>query len=123
MTQSGNLTFTTNTARYLQLGKLVVVVGNVTITGTGSSGSKIALALPAALTARTLSVANPPQVVGQFHYFDASGLHITGSAILDTISELVFMQNGSVSSYIGVSPAFQAANTDTLEFTAQWELA
>lgn len=111
-------TFTTQCARYVQYGKTAIVHVAVTLTAAGSAGNAITMTLPAALT----MAISGQSTIGSFSYNDTSVTIYTGTVQLSSATTLTFIVSGNAN-FLGALPNFATANTDTLSFTMQVELA
>lgn len=103
-------------AVYIQIGKTVHVDVNLTVTGTGSSGSPIAIGLPVTAIANTKLVGN-----GLVHDSSTATDYWANSFADSTTT--VGLYDTVTSHQIGVDPAFALANGDTLRFHGFYESA
>jgi hypothetical protein len=120
VSQPGALGATINYATYQQIGKLALVTANITITGTGTSANRIVVS--------TLPIApkytGALSVIGAFSYQrTAASVIYSGSAIATSAAVAAFEVPAAAGDYMGVQPAFAAANTDVLSFTLCYEAA
>lgn len=115
LTQSGAVTFTTNTARYAKVGAVVHVNATLLITGSGSAGFAITVGgLPAAASANAIG--------GSFVYFDSGTNWYTGYTT-GVSQTTVTLQGGDYGDRIGISPNIAAANGDSLQINLMYESA
>jgi hypothetical protein len=113
--QAANRTSTNTYAKYLQVGKLVIASASITITATGSAGSRIEVrGLPVE------SATNAP-INGSGYYVDAGTAGYQVAAQLLSTTSIGFAYD--TSALIGQSPSFATANGDTLNFTVMYEAA
>lgn len=111
--QAANRTSTNTYAKYLQVGKLVIVSASITITATGSAGSRIEVrGLPVA------AATNAP-INGSGYYVDAGTAGYQVAAQVLTTTSIGFAYD--TVALIGQSPSFATANGDTLNFTVMYE--
>lgn len=119
LTQNVSVSFTTSYARYLTVGRLVVVRCLLLITGAGTGGNVIVVGgIPAAIAPAHSGAT--PITTGAFSYFDTGTSFYAGSVFPVGVSTLQFICSG-VASYLGATPNFAAANGDRISFNAVWE--
>ena len=89
MTQTGTLTFTTTSARYLRIGRFVVANFNLTGFSGGTNGAQITMTYGALPTPATRVC-----VFGSFRWFDAGNTNYAGTIIGDQAG-MAFHQDGN----------------------------
>ena len=120
---STNISKTVTTARYLKVGRLVVMNVALTITGAGTSNNAITVSTPSGGDAAA-SVSGP---IG-FGWYVRSGVGFywaQASFVTSTTIGLLYVPNAS-GAYIGTTngpSAFATQNNDTLAFTVTYEAA
>lgn len=112
--QPGSIAYTLNYCRYFQLGRLVVYSAYLSITGSGTGGSVIAVSVPK-------TAANGSNLaVGEFYYYDAStATNYSGVAILRSTTSLGFLVNQA--GEVGNSPNIAAASGDLVRLSVMYE--
>jgi hypothetical protein len=121
LTQSGAVTKTVTYAKYIQIGKTVIVQVFLDVTGTGTGANVVLVGLP--VTAAQNGV--KPQEVGTGTVYDLSAvLAYKGQAILQSSTTVQFRASGTSSGVLG-STDFTAAlaSGDQISFTAMYEAA
>lgn len=116
--QNGTRTSTTNYARYIQIGTLVIAHASVTITQAGSAGSLIECSLP--VSAHATSEFH----IGQAYYTRAAGTRYGGLVAVryGSAANSIF-QGYNVTNGFGADPNFATANNDGLSATFIYEAA
>ena len=96
ITQSGLVGNTVTYARYLKIGRLVVVQTYQSAIASGTANNKIQVALP-------FTAAQSSLVVGSFYIYDASvNINYLGHAALDTTSTVTGLISGT-NNYMGAT--------------------
>lgn len=114
--QGANRTSTVNYCRYAQINKLVVVVGSISPTATGSAGSAIEIrSLP-------ITMANQDAVFGSFSYLDAGVAWYIGSVVGASTTSVQFY-GYNTATFFGGSPNFAVASGDAFRFGFVYEAA
>lgn len=122
MTQSGAVTITTTYAKYAIFGRLVVCQGDLTMTSAGTATNPIILAsLPSAI-APALTPSSRVSI-GSFRIYRsaATAAYYNGAVVFVSATTWKFQAN-NVADFVGVTPDYAVANTDTLSFTCAWEI-
>lgn len=118
VTQSVSVAATIIYARYITIGRLVLVECRLAITGTGTAGNAILVdGIPAAIA--PVHSGNQADARGTFIIFDASVGWYTGSLYPNSNSNIAFKIDGGT--IVGINPNFALANTDRIGFSAAWE--
>ena len=119
VTQLGSVAVTINNARYMRIGKLIILTAYLTVTGSGTGNNAIVISgLPA-----TGAYATAGQVVGDGAILDnGSAWYAGASLIMETTTTLKFRVSGN-NDYAGITPNFALANTDAISFTCTYEAA
>lgn len=119
LTQSGSVTFTTAYARYVTLGRLVMIECRLQITGTGTAGNAIIVGgIPAAIA--PAQTGNQADARGSWTFLDSGNTWYVGSLYPGPSNNLGFMSYGN-GNLLGITPNFALANNDRLGFHAVWE--
>lgn len=117
-TQSGNVTHTLTYAKYIQIGKLVVVNVRLEVTGTGTAGVRIEFSLPVAASTSSLTR------IGSGCYYDSStDIAYNGTMQLTSASTTVSILPDGGGNYWGVFPNLATGNGDNFGFFAVYEAA
>lgn len=116
--QNGNRTATINYAKYLVVGKTAFVTVLATLTNAGTSGWGISCTLPA-----ELSIVGGIRCIGVFEYNDAGTTNYVGAVRRASATSIDFQCHNGAGGVLGVDPLFAIANTDTIAFSLQYELA
>lgn len=120
LTQSGTVTKTVTVARYLQIGKLVIVYVRLDVTGAGTTNNTITVSTPA-------TGVSTGYICGSGEVIDASGATVTYPAMVYTNTTTTFSfgrtDQSAFVSRIGVDPNFALASGDVITFTATYEAA
>lgn len=121
LTQSVTVTKTVNYAKYMQVGKLVVVQVFLSVTGAGTAANAILVGLP--VTAAQTGAA--PQEVGTGAVLDSSlGQVWKGQAILHSTTDVWFRASGSSTNVLGTGDMTAAlASGDQVSMTVTYEAA
>jgi hypothetical protein len=114
--QNGARTITVNYAKYLQIGKMLTVQVECTITNTGTAGSVISCSLPI-----TASSASGNRTYGSFSFLDAGNTFYVGSVVIQGANAQFLVDNNG--NYLGALPNFAVANNDVIAFTMIYEVA
>lgn len=114
--QGGNVTTTNVVSRYLQLGKLVLVLLNALAASAGTGGNIIEI--------RNLPVAAVAQqaIHGSFTFLDAGTQWYAGHATGLTTTSVEFHTNGATNS-LGINPAVTLASSDAFYLQLSYEAA
>ena len=114
---SSNISKTVTHAKYVQIGKVVILAIKLSITGAGSSGSSIVATLPVTSAASAI-------IFGSGMYYDAS-LNSTyaGGAFINTGTTVAIYAHGAAGNVVGVSPNIAVANGDEFFVSAIYEAA
>jgi len=116
VTQSGTVTQTA-VARYLKVGRLVIANCRITVSGTGTGGTAVAVSLPVAAE-------NSLHVVGTSWIYDANpGTRYVCTIDLASTTTVNFLHDTSGASAWGASPNLALANADQIRFQAIYEAA
>ncbi len=115
LTQSGAVTKTVNYAKYIQMGKTVIVHLAVTCTGAGTAANAITVGLPVA--------ASSVYVTGSFWYLDAGTTVYAGTVYGDTSTTSVHLFSTNNPNPFGVAPAVTAAVGDVITMQITYEAA
>jgi hypothetical protein len=120
LTQTIGVNVTIGHAKYMALGKVALVNMLVTATSTGQAGRDIVVGgIPSAIAI----VQTAYQVcLGQFTGYD-TGTNIYAGSVHGGTSNTVSFRSDANNGALGAAPAWQLANTDTISFTASWEIA
>ncbi len=116
VTQSGTVTHTVNTARYRELGKLVIAYCKLTMTGAGTGANGIIVGgLPTA-------IAGSPASIGSGIVVNIGTLSYSCTVRLQTTTSVNFIgyAQGDI---IGVTPNFALASGDIISFMIMYEIA
>jgi hypothetical protein len=117
VTQSGSVTHTVNYARYVTIGRLVVVIAHLTMTGTGTTSNNIVVGgLPVAIANASTTTAD----LGSCTILDYGTTYHIGTVVRASSTSVAFRSDGNVNP-IGYSPAFALAASDTISFTICYE--
>jgi hypothetical protein len=120
VTQSSSVTqFTANYARYVTVGRLVVVTAHLTMTtgASGSAGSSIVVGgLPISIANAAATTAD----LGSGVILDYGAAYYVGGAVWGSASTVAFRAHNTANA-IGVSPSFGLAVSDTISFTICYE--
>lgn len=111
LTQSSAVTATINWSRYARYGRTIIWAFSVTATAAGTTSNAITLSLPAT-AAVSVNI-----IIGSGNITDTSGGAggiYNGAWKMASTTQIGLTQTGS-SSFVGVSPAFALANTDSCE--------
>ncbi len=103
--QSVTVAKTVTFYRWFTFGKLVILLFDLAITGSGTSGNAITMGLP--VVANTTSA-----VQGNFTYQDFASTFYVGGVYPATASTVQFQTQST--DRLGINPAFAAANGDRL---------
>jgi hypothetical protein len=114
--QNGARTITVNYAKYLQIGKMLTVQVECTITNTGTSGNVVSCTLPIAAVS-----ASGNRSYGSFIFLDAGNVFYAGSVVIQGANAQFLVDN--YGNYLGALPTFAVANNDVLSFTMTYEVA
>lgn len=109
-------TITNTESRYFRIGRLIVVECAVTFTSAGTGGSVIFCSLP------VTPLFNVGKGIGSF-YANDNGTTAYGGVVLMASSTVVSFLVGASTNFLGASPAWTLANTDTMSFTLSYEAA
>lgn len=120
--QPGAVTLNTGAsfARFQKLGRTVNLHVSFTITGTGSAGSRLEIAVVGAPVPRVAD-----HFYGTFRYFDSGNTVFAGTASTH-INGADLQLRGSITNngdYFGITPSIAAAAGDTLQVWVQYETA
>lgn len=99
-------------------GRMCQQRGKIAFTAAGTAGNSIAVTLDASFPAKATAVGLP---VGQFVYTQSGGTRLTGAAVLNSASVLVFTVSSGTNN-LGINPAITIANGDTLTFSIDYPL-
>ncbi len=114
VTQSASISLTNNYARYIRIGKTVVVQASLTLTSAGSAGNIIYIGgLPVA-------PANSSNLLGNFYFQSAGIVFYGGSVIIASGSTMQFIVSGN-GNYMGLSPSFAIKNGDNIFINLTYE--
>jgi hypothetical protein len=117
VTQTGAVTKTVTKARYLQVGKLVIVNFDLAITGSGTGSSSVIVSLPVTpLTAHA-------RMVGSGQILDISTTTSYACSIGIVSGSLQFYNDASQNSSWGFYPSTALANGDAVNGTVTYEAA
>jgi hypothetical protein len=107
LTQSGSVSHTVSRARYQRIGRTVILLALLSLTGSGTSGNAIVLG------GFPVSAASTNAILGFFRYFDAGNTIYAGTAFgaSSTTAQFQVSSNGNP---MGVNPTFGAASGDSL---------
>jgi hypothetical protein len=118
VTQSGSVAVTVTYARYTLVGNLVVGVGRLAVTGSGSAGNNIIIGgQPTAI--------QHGNTHGGLSMIGGGAVHDSGTAYyhgaLMSVGATDWRILGHADGYIGGNPSFALANGDTISFQAAYE--
>lgn len=120
LTQSGAVTKTVTYARYMRLGRLIVVQGLLAVTGSGSASNAVVVGLPvAAAQAGNMNC-------GTGFIFDTSAVAgYAGHAILTSTTSIQFRPSTvTATGVLGATTFTDAlASGDTIDFSVSYEAA
>jgi hypothetical protein len=120
LTQSGAVTKTVTSARYTQIGQLVVVQVTLTVTGSGTGSNEILVGLPVASKITTAAT------IGAGLIFDSSASFIYRAVVNVTSATTVRLESTEVHTGggLGLTQMTAAlASGDLIEFSATYEAA
>jgi hypothetical protein len=115
---STNIAKTVNVARFCQVGKLVIVRLNLSMTAAGTGANNITVSLPV-----TSAFAGGAQtiVIGEFLYDDQGTATYTGA--VQTTSTTTCIMATSTGGVVGANPNFAVASGDTIRIGVMYEAA
>lgn len=119
ITQGGSVTRTVTSARYVQVGKLVIAAFNLSVTGTGTAANNMTISLP--VTARDGG--------GGFKYgcgavFDSStSTSYAGLWTIISTTSTAFVGDWSGANAWGLTPNLAIANGDGIQGILLYEAA
>ena len=116
LTQSSAVTKTVSWSRYARFGRLIIWSFGITATGAGSAGNAITLSLPAT------AAASVNIIIGSGNITDASVDEYNGAWKMASTTAIGLTQSASAN-FVGVTPSFALANTDSLEGFVIYEAA
>jgi hypothetical protein len=116
ITQSNTPTKTTNDARYMRFGRLIIAYMDVAFTSSGTASNNIVCTLP--VTARTMG---GTPAIGTFRYFDSGSTNHAGTAVYASTTTCVFVYDAFGSSMGNTD--FAIANGDSLSVQFTYEAA
>jgi hypothetical protein len=118
VTQSGSVTVTVTRARYTQIHKTVVAIGQLAVTGTGTAGNAITVTVPV-----TAAAAGP--VAGSAWIFDSSATASYSNAVfLNATTTIRFLNDATgAGAGVGATPSFGLASPDEIRFIVTYEAA
>jgi hypothetical protein len=111
LTQSAAVAATISWSRYARYGRTIIWSFGIVATAAGSAGNQITLTLPATAAA-SINI-----IIGSGNITDASGGAggvYNGAWKMASATTIGLTQTGSTS-FVGASPSFALANTDSLE--------
>jgi hypothetical protein len=117
ITQNATLTTTVSYAKYQQVGKMVTVQVQLSITSAGTGNNIIVVTLPI-----NMSSSSEDRSYGSFMYKDSGTAYYQGSVIGSSASAVKFVVHNS-QNFLGSVPNFAAANGDAIGFTISYEVA
>jgi hypothetical protein len=120
-TATTNRTSTVQYARYLQVGKLVMVQARVQATAAGGSNQIIKLGLPSGLN--PVNSSGVAGVLGTFLIQDTGTAFYIGGATVVEAGFIGGLAYGSVDNMGANTPAFTMASTDVIAYSVTYEVA
>ena len=120
VTQSTSVSLTATGSRYCKFGRLVIAQAAIAVTGSGTASNAIIISLP--VTSKTLA-GGGWLAIGSWGGVDTGTQVYSGEVVWvsTTTCALVISSSGGV--YVGQTPAWTLANTDTIGFTIAYEAA
>jgi hypothetical protein len=119
VTQSGTRSATVNYAKYVQINKMCLVNVDLTMTTSGSSGSKVTVSLPLNASSNTTL-----RSYGTGLLLSGGSDVILLNVFYDSVSTVRFASETSTSKNgLGVSPSIGLLNDDVISFSAMYEIA
>jgi len=111
ITQGSAVSRTIDRAQYVQIGKVVIAVCSLAITGAGTVGQTITLSLPVNAVAGVGGL-------GSFRWFDAGNTNYAGTSIISDTTTVIFTINGN-GNYLGADQTL--ANSDVFQMSITYE--
>jgi hypothetical protein len=119
-TGTTNRTSTVNYARYVQVGKLVIVQVSVAATAAGGASETIKVGLPSGLTVVNSS---PDNIIGSFLIKDTGTAYYVGGANIVEAGYVSGISYGGVNQMGANAPAFTMASGDVLSYAVIVEVS
>lgn len=117
LTQSATVTKTVTYANYMKIGRLVIAVVNLAVTGAGTSSNAVRVGLPVDAVTTQLEIG------GGIIYDTSANTMYTGEwAIATTTTVEMHIDQASAASW-GSSPTTALANGDIVRFHVMYEAA
>jgi len=118
ITQSNNITYTAQYAKYGQINKFVFAECRVDLTNSGTAGNQISVTTP-------VSIAGAGQCIGTAFFYDASANNTYNLTCLRLSSTaLIFFYNlTGASSDFGVTPSLALGSSDQIRISIFFEAA
>lgn len=119
LTQGVTVSKTIVVARYFQYQKMVIGQVSLSITSSGTSGSRILIGLPLTSNINSeITVGTFLIVGGASHYGN-----IVGSAVQQSTTTVGGFVTSGASNWAGVSPTYQLLSGDSVSMTFMYEVA
>jgi hypothetical protein len=119
ITQSVNVTFTTNYSKYMVEGNLCTFQCSLGVTSAGTASNKIVVSKPISSVG-----SHPNKTVGIATLIDASPFTTYVCSVRDPASgTLEFENDASAANVVGVTPAFTLASGDVISLSVSYEIA
>jgi hypothetical protein len=114
-----NIAKTVNYARYLKIGRMVIVSVSLSVTGTGTTNNAITVTVPANI-ATTATV-----VLGSGRVIDSNVADYQVMVIRTNTAQVAFVNatGNTGGNSVGASPNFALASPDVITFTIMYEAA
>jgi len=118
VTQTGNVTVTTNTARYAQIQKIVIAQCYLTVTGTGTGNSPVYVSLPIA------AVSSSGQMTALGFIYDASAAsNYTVVGAINSTTRCEFFYTNPSGNVFGQAPNIALGTGDQIRLLFTYEVA
>ena len=107
-------------AKYVQIGKTVILQVQANVTSAGAASGRVTVSLPSTLPT---TISSDMTIVGSFSIKDSGTAYYSGSAWAFSTTTIAGIGYGSVDA-MGVSnPAFTLASGDTVSISIMYEVA
>ena len=114
------VTATITYAKYVQIGKTVILQVQATVTSAGAASGRVTVSFPSALPA---TIGGDMTVIGSFSIKDIGTAYYSGSALAFSTTTIAGLGYGGLDTMGVHTPAFTLASGDVVSISIMYEVA